>query len=223
MNMNLPLAIKWIDDGIIDFSQLILQNYNNIGLNATDAFVIIELHKQFKSGITSLDPKKIVKKVSLSLEDLSVILNRLMQNNYLSMEIVKTESGKEAEIFNLNNTVEKILKYNHQVIDDLVINKPKVYATSEEELVDLIENQFQKQLVPLEIEIIRKWIAEDRYPIIDIKQGLLDAAKANKTSLSHVDSILLKRHNATKKTKTEEKLVEEPEALKTFFESWPKK
>lgn len=221
--MNLPLTIKWINDGIIDFSQLILQNYNNIGLNETDAFVIIELHKQFKSGITSIDPKKIVNKVSVSLDELLVILNRLMQDNFLSMEIVMTESGKEAEIFNLNNAVEKILKYNHQIMDGLVINQAKTFATSEEELVDMIENQLQKQLTPLEIEIIRKWIAEDRYPIFDIKKALLDAVKANKASLSYVDGILLKRHNIDKKNKAEQSLAEEPEALKTFFESWPKK
>jgi DNA replication protein len=221
--MDLQLAIKWIDDGIIDFNQMILQNYKNIGLNETEAFVIIELQKQSKAGITFLNPKKIVKNVSITLDQLLNVLDNLIRNNYLSMEIIKNGSGKEAEVFHLNHTVDKILKYSHQVMDDLVIGQPKKYATSEEELVDLIEKQFQKQLTPLEIEIIRKWVGEDRYPIFDIRKALLDALKANKTSLSYVDGILLKRQTAAKKEKEVKYNGTEPEALKTFFESWPKK
>jgi len=221
--MDLKLAIKWIKDGIIDFNQMILQNYKGIGLNETEAFLIIELEKQAQAGNTFLNPKKMIKNVSLSMDELLAVLDRLIKNGFLKMEFVKNESGKEGEVFDVNDTVEKILKYNHQLMDDLVISQPKTYATSEEELVDLIESQFQKQLTPLEIEIIRKWVGEDRYPILSIKKALLDAAKANKASLSYVDGILLKRNNAEKKAKDVKYNSEEPEALKTFFESWPKK
>jgi len=221
--MDLKLAIKWIKDGIIDFNQMILQNYKGIGLNETEAFLIIELEKQAQAGNTFLNPKKMIKNVSLSMDELLAVLDRLIKNGFLKMEFVKNESGKEGEVFDVNDTVEKILKYNHQLMDDLVISQPKTYTTSEEELVDLIESQFQKQLTPLEIEIIRKWVGEDRYPILSIKKALLDAAKANKASLSYVDGILLKRNNAEKKAKDVKYTSEEPEALKTFFESWPKK
>ena len=33
--MDLRLVRKWIDEGIIDFKELILQNYKNIGLTET--------------------------------------------------------------------------------------------------------------------------------------------------------------------------------------------
>jgi DNA replication protein len=221
--MDLRLIQKWIDEGIIDFKELILQNYKNIGLNETDALIILELHKQSQAGMSFLNPKKLVKNIALPLDELLVVLERLIQNHFLTMEILKTESGKEAETFHLHPTIEKILKYNNQVLDDLQISSPKKYATSEEELVDLIETQFQKQLTPLEIEIIRKWVGEDRYPIFDIKKALLDAVKANKSSLSYVDGILLKRSRAAKTEKDVKYSAQEPEALKTFFDSWPKK
>jgi DNA replication protein len=221
--MDLQLAIKWIDDRIIDFSQLILQNYKYIGLNETEAFIIIELQKQSKAGITFLNPKKIVKNIALPLDELLEVLDRLIQNNFLSMEIVLTDSGKEAEIYHLNHTVEKILKYNAFVLEEVAKRQPKTYATSEEELVDLIEKQFQRQLTPLDIEIIRSWVAQDRYSMLDIKKALLDAVKANKSTLGYVDGILLKRQNMIKKEKEVKYASQEPEALKTFFESWPKK
>lgn len=221
--MELRLAIKWIDEGIIDFSQLILRNFKNIGLNEAEAFVLIELHKQSKAGVTFLNPKKMVKNLSMTLEELLGVLDRLIQNKYLSMKMVKNENGKEAEVFDINDTVDKILKFNHQEMDDVIINQPKKYATTEEELVDLIEKEFQKQLTPLEIEILRKWVAEDRYPLFDIKKAVLDAKKGNKNSLSYVDGILLKRAVAAKKEKAAQTSPVEPEALKTFFDSWLKK
>jgi DNA replication protein len=221
--MDLRMAIKWIDEGIIDFSQLILHNYKNIGLNEAEAFVLIELQKQSKAGVTFLNPKKMVKNLSMTLEELLGVLDRMIQHNFLSMKMVKNENGKEAEVFDLNDTVSKILKFNHQEMDEIPTNPSKKYATNEEELVDLIEKEFQKQLTPLEIEVLGKWVAEDRFPIFDIKKAVLDAKKANKNSLSYVDSLLLKRAAAAKKEETAQTPPVEPEALKTFFESWPKK
>ncbi|HOW37978.1 MAG TPA: DnaD domain protein [Candidatus Izemoplasmatales bacterium] len=221
--MDYRLAKKWIDEGIIDFKELILQNYKDIGLNETEAFILIELHKQSKAGVKYLNPKKLIKNVALPMEELLGVLDRLLQNGFLSMEIVKTEAGKEAEVFSLGQTVEKIIKHSNRVLDELTLESPKTYATSEEELVDLIEKQFQKQLTPLEIEIIRKWVGEDRYSIFDIKKALLDAIKANKSSLSYVDGILLKRAHAVQKGKETQYAAQEPEALKAFFDSWIKK
>lgn len=221
--MDLRLVRKWIDDGIIDFKELILQNYKNIGLTETDAFIMIELRKQSKAGMSYLNPNKLVKNVAISLDQLLVVLEGLIQKNFLTLAIVKNAQGKEAETFSLDPAVEKILKFNNQVLDDVILREPPKYATSEEELVDLIETQFQKQLTPLEIEIIRKWVGEDRYPLFDIKKALLDAVKANKTSLGYVDGILLKRAVATKKEREVPYSAPEPEALKKFFDSWTAK
>jgi DNA replication protein len=221
--MDLRLAQKWIEEGIIDFKELVLQNYKDIGLNETEAFILIELHKQSKAGVKYLNPKKLIKNVALPMEQLLAVLDRLLQNGFLSMEIVQTETGKEAEVFTLWKTVEKIIKHCNRVLDELSLSGSKTYATSEEELVDLIEKQFQKQLTPLEIEIIRKWIGEDQYPIFDIKKALLDAVKANKASLSYVDGILLKRSSMVRKAKETSYDAQEPEALKAFFDSWAKK
>lgn len=221
--MDLRLVRKWIDEGIIDFKELILQNYKNIGLTETDAFILIELRKQSKAGMSYLNPNKLVKNVAISLDELLVVLEGLIQKNFLTLAIVKNTQGKEAETFSLDPTVEKILRYNNQVLDDVILREPPKYATSEEELVDLIETQFQKQLTPLEIEIIRKWVGEDRYPLFDIKKALLDAVKANKTSLGYVDGILLKRGLAAKKEREVPYSAPEPEALKKFFDSWTAK
>ncbi len=221
--MEYQLVRKLVDDEIIDFNELILKNYRDIGLTEIEAFVIIELHQQMRQGNTFLNPTRIQKNLTIDKENLLEILSGLIKRQYLSIRLKKTKSGKETEIFSLDDTIQKIINnYLNKIRDDL-INSPKQYATNAEEVVDLIETQFQKQLTPLEVEIIQKWLDEDKFDIMDIKKALLDAIKANKNSLSYVDGILLRRKAKAKKET--EKVTYDPEksaALRTLFDSWEK-
>jgi len=197
--MDYLLVKKLIDDGIIDFDKMIIKNYKAIGLSEVEAFIILELHQQMKQGNTFLNPTKIIKNITITKDDLLIILDGLIKRQYLSIRLKKTKSGKETEIFLLDDTIQKILVNYQLTIKNEMINQPKKFATNAEEIVDLIESQFQKQLTPLEIEIIQKWLDEDKFDFLDIKKALLDAIKANKTSLSYVDGILIKRRQKAKK------------------------
>ncbi|MBN2504743.1 MAG: DnaD domain protein [Bacilli bacterium] len=221
--MEQTLIRKLIEEDIIDFNKLILKNYRLIGLTEIEAFVVIELHQQMRQGNTFLNPTKIAKNVTISKDELLEILDNLIKRQYLTIRLKKTKSGKETEIFHMDETIAKIISSYHKSMRDDIINQPKQYATNAEEIVDLIETQFQKQLTPLEIEIIQKWLDEDKFDILEIKNALLDAIKANKFSLSYVDGILVKRKA---KSKNENKVNYDPgksEALKNFFDSWDEK
>ncbi|MCK7485788.1 MAG: hypothetical protein MZU97_09740 [Bacillus subtilis] len=102
--------------------------------------------------------------------------------------------------------------------------EPKVYATTVEELVDMLETGFQKQLTPLEIEIIKKWVERRQVrPARDQEGG----ARRRQGEQAHA---LLRRlppgpaEVAREKGETAVKYdAGQPEALKNFFDSWPKK
>ncbi len=221
-DMDTELIIKLIEDGVLDFNKLILKNYKQLGINEAEAFVLIELNNQNKKGNTFLNPTKLVKNLSLSIDELLAVLDQLMKKGLIVIEMVINENGKEAEIFHMNKAISIILDYYKKMIENSMVNKSKKFGSPEEELVDLIETEFQKQLSPLEIEIIRKWVAEDHFELLDIKKALLDAIKANKFTLSYVDGILVKRRTSIKKAKEVTYKSEEAEALKTFFDSWQK-
>ena len=221
--MDLLLTKKMIEDEIIDFDKLVLKNYKAIGLTEIEAFVIIELHQQVKQGNTFLNPSKIVKNITITKDELLEILDSLMKRQYMTIRLKKQKNGKETEIFLLDDTIQKILNnYANSIKDDL-INQPKQYATNAEEIVDLVETQFQKQLTPLEVEIIQKWLDEDKFDILDIKKALLDAIKANKSSLSYVDGVLLRRRLKQSKKAETAYDPDKSAALKAFFDSWDKK
>ncbi len=220
--MDYAIIKQMIEDEIIDFNKLLLQNYKKIGLTEIEAFVLIELHNQRKTGKTVISPSKLVKKLTISEEKLFSILDGLIIKKYLSIHLVKDKDKKETEDFSLDNTIYKLIEVYKTSIKNSIIHSDNLYETIEEEIVDILEKQFQRQLKPLEIELIQKWINEDNYSVETIKRAILDAIKANKSSLSYVDGVLLKRS----KNKNKQKKVYKPEkseALKAFFDSWEQK
>jgi len=222
-NMETELISKLIEEGILDFNKLILKNYKQLGINEAEAFVMIELNNQKKKGTTFLNPSKLVKNLSLTVDEIMTILEQLMKKGLVSIEMIVNENGKENEVFHLNKAISLIVDYYKKTIEESIINnKSKKFGSQEEELVDLIETEFQKQLTPLEIEIIRKWVSEDQFDTLEIKKAVLDAIKANKYTLSYVDGILVKRRASIKKAKEVTYKSEDAEALKAFFDSWQK-
>lgn len=221
--MDHAIIKKLIEDDIISFDKMLLKNYKHIGLSEVEAFLLIELFNQKKHGETFISPSKLVKKLTISEDKLLVLLDGLMKKKYLMIRLVKQANNKETEDFSLDTTVDKLVEVYKNQIKQEITTTTKTYDTVEEEIVDLLENQFQKQLKPLEIELIQKWVNEDKYPTKEIKVAVLEAVKANKSSISYVDGVLLKRSkNRTMKAKKAYK-PEKSEALKAFYDSWEQK
>jgi len=220
--MDYAVIRKMVEEDIIDFDKLLLQNYKKIGLTEIEAFLLIELQRQRKSGETVISPSKLVKKLTIPEDRLFSLLDGLIQKKYLMIRIIKNDSDKETEDFSLDNTINKLIDVYKTSIKQEITGGTGSFETLEDEIVDIIETQFQKQLKPLEVELIQRWINEDNYSLELIKTAILDAVKANKSSLSYVDGVLLKRTKNIDKPKKQYK-PEKSEALKAFYDSWEQK
>lgn len=221
--MDYAVIKKLIEDDIIDFDKMLLKNYKQIGLSEVEAFLLIELHNQRKSGVTFISPTKLTKKLTLPEDKVLKLLDGLIQRKYLVIRLVKQANVKETEDFSLDVTIERLIEIYKTKIKLEITNSDKTYDTVEEEIVDLLENQFQKQLKLSEIEVIQQWINKDNYSLDDIKRALLDAVRANKTSISYVDGVLLKRTKNTHAKTRKKYNPEKSEALKAFYDSWEQK
>ncbi|MCK7487200.1 MAG: DnaD domain protein [Bacillus subtilis] len=220
--MDLLLIKRLLQDNILDFDKLVLAKYKTVGLSETEAMLLIELRKQSMQGSTRLQPMVLSESFKLSLDHVYTVLDRLIQGGFLTIDIVKNEEGKETEVYSLEHTAQKMLSEIEKQLELERAQLSKTYATIEEAIVDLLETNLQKQLVPLEIEIIQKWVSEYHYDFLSIRQAVLDTVKANRQSLSYTDSLLMKRFKAKLKKTELTPTAEKPEALKTFFDSWPK-
>jgi len=218
--MNIELIKKMIDESILSFEKLLMKYYKDILLSELEAMVLLELYHQKQSGNTFLNPTKIVKNMTIPKDDLLTLLDGLIKKGYLSIQMRKQKNGKETEVFYLDETIRKIVGFMENQIRLDIMNESISYDNPVEEIAAIIETQFQKQLKPLEAELIQKWITIDEYDILDIKRALFDALKANRFSMSYVDNVLLKRKKMTEKKEVSNEKTEKSEAMKAFLDSW---
>ncbi len=221
--MDIALIKKLMDEQVLDFPKLLMLHYKDIVLSELEAVVILELYNQLLKGNTFLNPSKIIKNMTIPKDDLLTLLDGLIKKGYLTISLKKQKNGKETEAFLIDETIRKLIaSIESSVKKDFFETQSETHSDTEE-IALLIETQFHKQLMPLEVEMIGKWINTEAYGILDIKKALLDAMKANRFSMSYVDSILLKRKKLVeKKVNTTEK-VEKSEALKSFLGTFDQK
>lgn len=180
---------KLIKQNIVDFSELVLNNYYKLGLDETDAVIIIKLHYLLQKKITFISTSKLSNMLSISPSTTSRRLQSLIERGYVKIKLKKNGSGKETEAFDLDYVITQIIKANfdeQQTIDALETK------TIEAELAKLFEEEFNKPLSVLDVQVITKWLNEDKYSEDDIKDALFQAVKSRKLSIKYVDGILLK-------------------------------
>lgn len=183
---------------IIDFTELVLNNYYKIGLDEVDAIIIIKLKYLLDRQITFIHPKKLSDMLSVSSQTTTKRLNNLIDKQYVKMELIKNGNGKETESFNLDYVIEQIIKAD---FEDKIYEASDQNDNIESRLVTLFETEFRKPLSVLDIQTITKWLNEDNYSFEEIKNALFEASKARKLSIRYVDRILLSQEEKVPKAK----------------------
>lgn len=212
------LVKKLIDEHVIDFDQLIKKTYKGIGLKEVEAIFLMQLYALKDKGISIINPKVITKHLSLNESEAANLLDDMMQRGYLSFDILENKDGVTSESFSLDQTITKIIAYYKHLIEEEIVYTDHDSDTDENAIAEILETQFQRQLKPLEVEVIIKWIKEYHYQINDIKSAIIDAVKSGKTSISYIDGILLKKskNQSEKVLKTNRK---KSKILQDFLES----
>lgn len=207
-----------IEDHVIDFDKLIKKTYKEIGLKEVEAIFLMQLYALKDKGVTTINPTVITEHLSLNVDEAANLLDRMMKKAYLSFNIIENKDGISSEIFSLDQTITKIVAYYRKKIEADIVHSSGNSDTDENEIAEILETQLQRQLKPLEVEVIIKWISEYQYQKKDIKSAIIDAVKSGKTSISYIDGILLK-----KTKKKDDKVVnsnrKKSKILQDFLES----
>lgn len=196
--MELEIMKDLIKKNIVDFSELVLNNYYKLGLNETDAIIIIKLNYLLGSNKSYISIKELSETLSISAKTTSKRLNSLIERGFVKLKLVKNGNGKQSESFDLDLLIERILKsdYEEKEVDRIEKNK-----TIEGKIVKLFEEEFKKPLSVLDIQTITKWLNEDKYTYELIEDALFEAVRSRKLNIKYVDGILLKTDNTdVKKT-----------------------
>jgi len=216
--MELLFVKKLIDDHLLDFDKLLKKTYRQIGLKEIEAFFLMELYTLRHKGISSINPTVLSEHLSLNETELTELLDSMMQREYLSFEIIENKEGLTSESFSLDQTIIKIINYYQSYIEEDIVKTNSVSDTDENEIAEILETQLQRQLKPIEVEIIIKWIKDYHYDKTQIKSAIIEAVKSGKTSISYIDGILLKK-SKNKETTVIKTNRKKSKILKDFLES----
>ena len=67
-------------------------------------------------------------------------------------------------------------------------------------IVSLLEKEFQKILTPLELELVHKWIYDDKFSYDKVYNAILETLKLKKKTVQSVDMFLNKKDNSESKS-----------------------
>ena len=217
--MEVLVLKKMITEGVVDFDKLIKLTYKGLGLTEMEAFLLMELNSLKQMNTNFVTPKIITKKLTITEEQAFSLMDDLMRKQFLTFKLIKGENGKQKESFEIDLTYEKVLSYYKEKVVDEMMKVDENFNTLEEEIVELLEKNFQKQLKPLEVELIIKWINDYKYTKEDIKEAIFSAIKANRFSVSYLDSVLLKKRQLNQEVKIRKTSKKKSPVLKEFLES----
>ncbi len=178
--MNFTQMKKMVKNNVIDFTELVLNNYFLLDLDETDAVILIKLHFLRQKKVQIIDTALLADKLSITEPTVLKRLSNLIEKDILVMVLKKGRDGKEYESFHIDNFLKQVLKLDNKIEEELDYN-----------LIETLEQELNRPLKIIEIQMITRWLEEDHYTEEEIIRALNIAITNNKLSISYIDQILL--------------------------------
>lgn len=201
-----------IKDDIISFDKLMIEKYHLLGLDETDAIVLIRLNDLLKRGERSLSLEKIAPTMKIKTEELGMRIVDLVTKGFITLELSSVDAK---EVFSLDETYRRLvflLEAEDENLKDEAV-KRKIKAT-----VSLLERELKKTLSPLELEMVNRWYLEGKYSDEDIEAAILKALKYKNRGVAFIDRSLA----ASKKEAEKEPLPEGENIMDLFKKVYAK-
>ena len=177
----------WIEQGNVSISQLFFHNYKSLGIKDLDAMLIMHMNAFKSSGKEFPTPADFSRQMSLTENEISMILQRLMQHGLLRIDQSQDLNGVLHEKFSLQPLWTRLTDKMTLVTEEA---EDKSLKISEGEIFKLFEQEFGRFLSPMESESISMWLDEDGHSVEIIRAALKEAVLAEKMSLRYIDRIL---------------------------------
>ena len=189
-----------IKSGVISFKNLLIDKYAFIGLNETEVITLIKLQNLLISPEkTSLEklPEKMHESMQLGSKEISDCLAKLIESKYIDVEEVDGEVTYSLDL--TYQRLANVLDSENEKEDE------DRYASDFKKITNIIEKEFNKLVSPLELQLIKSWIYEDKYEFSLINESILDAVKRQRKNVKAVNEILRsKKQRAESKNKKQD-------------------
>lgn len=183
-----------LKNNFIDFDKLLIEKYNLLGLDEIELVILIKLNNLLNSG-KKFSIEYLSNNMTVKEDVIREKLVSLINNQFITLKLVNKN-----EIYSLDDTFKRLsdLLDNEEVEENKEENNSLLAI-----IVSLLESEFKKILSPLELELVHKWVYEDKFSYDKINNAVLEALKLKKKSIQSVDLLLNKKdNNQTSSTNT---------------------
>ncbi|MEB7656779.1 DnaD domain-containing protein [Mammaliicoccus vitulinus] len=200
----------------------LFDHYVELGLNEKQFVILIKLLDQENERNIQPPLEDVQQGTSLSIQEVSHIINQLSQLKCIDIKIEKDEQHKYNEFISFDPLFEQLA---------LVLNETKQENKAEDQnnqfkkLFQEFESTFGRPLTPLEVQTLNHWIDTDHHSNELIRSALNEAHSLDKLSIKYIDRILLnwKKKNITtvQSSKEESEKFNQNKKLKQNVNSIP--
>lgn len=166
------------------FPKSLLLRYQSLSLTEVDVMVILHLHRFQTEGNDFPTPGELTHYLSISEQQCSQVLRKLIQKGYLSIEQETSDQNVINELYTLEGLWEALMS------EDTEYTSSKEEKEEQPNMFVLFEQEFGRPLSPFEIETINLWIDEDHQEPALIKAALREAVLMGKMNFKYIDRIL---------------------------------
>lgn len=175
-----------IKNNLIDFDKLLIEKYNLLGLDEIELVILIKLNKLLNSG-KKFSIEYLCNNMTVDKEIISDKLVALINNQFITLKLVNKN-----EIYSLDDTFKKLASLlEGEEIEEQDEDDKNLVAI----IVSILEREFKKILSPLELELVSKWVYDDKFSYDDINDAILETLKLKKKNIQNIDLILNRKEN----------------------------
>ncbi|MCI5775000.1 MAG: DnaD domain protein [Aerococcus sp.] len=178
----------------------LLANYHALEMRNVECMLIIHLidFEQHGNNFPSFD--QLAKRMGLSENDITDMIKQMIAKGWL--EIVQDrQEGRYGDHFDLTP-----LQRQLQALDqpDARTGAEETSSTDQEEIFEIISNEFGRPLSQIEYQEIARWMTEDGYEPSTIKEAVKEAVIHQVYNLRYISRILYNWKQRNKKTTTQD-------------------
>lgn len=178
----------------VPVNKILIDKYGALGIDERTLVVIIRLMDIHNDSNALPDFKTLAKDSMMSEQDISKIIQNMIQNGLIEVETVK-EQGKFIEHFNLDPLYKKLGK----LIDVDSESEETADPSRIRELFEYVELLYGRVISPNEFQRMNSWLDDSGHSPEAIKEAIDLAYQNQVTSLQYVERIL----NSTEDRKEE--------------------
>lgn len=194
------LAAALVNDGQTTIANALLAHYREIGVTNDELLVYLQFKRLIDQGNQFPDAAVIAKSLGESTNAVFQRLHEMLAKKLLTIESITADDQKIHDRYNFDGLYDKLAVALKKQPVSTQASEQATSENSRQKVFRAIQTEFGRDLSPIEMESISKWLDEDHYEPEVIELALREAVLRQVYNLTYMDRILLNWQKRNLKT-----------------------